>query len=114
MSALVHFADSSRTSPEVREVPDSDIGEIIRFIFVGAGERSVRRIHLDALQKICGSGERCQMIHNMKRNFVGFIREGSATILQHDDSKVSVGRVPGRSFDDERPKETMGGAGAAI
>jgi hypothetical protein len=36
----------------------------------------------------------------MKRNFVGFIREGSATILQHDDSKVSVGRVPGRRFDD--------------
>jgi hypothetical protein len=52
-----------------------------------------------ASQMSYGSGERRQMIHNMKRNPVGFVRKGGTTILQHDDSKVGVGRVPGRRFD---------------
>src|ERR1700751_1184754 len=37
MSALTHFADSSRTSPEVREVPCVDGSELATTFFTPAG-----------------------------------------------------------------------------
>ena len=44
MSALVHFADSSRIYPEVREVPEPDSCTTAFDHLVGVGEHLIRHI----------------------------------------------------------------------
>jgi hypothetical protein len=41
------------------------------------------------------------MVHNVKRNPMGFVRKSGATIFQHDDSKVRVGRMSRGRLDDK-------------
>ena len=62
---------------------------------------SVNRFLADAFEKVCRSGERSQMVHDMERNPVGVIRKRGAAILQHDDSKISIGRMSRGCLDDK-------------
>ena len=47
------------------------------------------------------SGECRQMVHDVERDSVGFVRKSGATILQNDDSKVGVSGMSGCRLDHE-------------